>query len=334
MAKVFAFEVLKFASSFNKSKNMDSIIITGATSGIGFHCALQMARIAKNEQIIIPARNVRAGKEVVERIKDKTGHKNLKCLELDLASLQSISQFSEILAKEKRLSISILINNAGVQNIGETQYTANGFERTFGVNHLGAFALTIQLLSLIKDDGHITFTSSETHDPALKTPIEPPIYTSAHELAFPTETFEKQNTVGQRRYSTSKLCNIMTTYALQERLKHTNIRVNAYDPGLTPGTGLARTYTPVMRFLWKNIFPVLTLFKSNIHTPAQAGRNLANLAYAERYNDLRGIYFSDGKVFKTSVDSYNKDFQKDLWSGSLELTKTTFTEETFKKGNR
>ncbi|WP_236979669.1 SDR family NAD(P)-dependent oxidoreductase [Membranihabitans maritimus] len=306
---------------------MDSIIITGATSGIGFQCALQMARMAKNEQIIIPARNIKAGKEVIEKIKDKTGHNNLKYLELDLASLQSIRQFSEKLSKEKSLSISILLNNAGVQYIGKTQYTKDGFEQTFGVNHLGAFALTMQLLPFMKSDCHITFTSSETHDPALKTPIEPPIYTTAQELAFPKETSEKQNIVGQRRYSTSKLCNIMTVYELQNRLQHTNIRVNAYDPGMTPGTGLAKTYSPVMRFLWKNIFPVLTLFKSNIHTPAQAGRNLANLAYSGKYKDLKGIYFSDGKVVRTSIDSYNKDFQKDLWNGSLELTKTVFTEQ-------
>lgn len=304
---------------------MDSIIITGATSGIGFECTLQMAQIAKNEQIIIPARNIKAGKEVIEKLKSKTGHKNLKCLELDLASLASIRKFSKSFAKEKNNSISILVNNAGVQNIGETQYTADGFEQTFGVNHLGSFALTMQLLPFMKNDGHITFTSSETHDPALKTPIEPPIYTSVQELAFPKETSEKPNIVGQRRYSTSKLCNIMTAYELQERLKNTNIRVNAYDPGMTPGTGLAKTYSPIMRFLWKNVFPVLTLVKSNIHTPAQAGRNLANLAYSEKYKNLKGIYFSDGKVVKTSVDSYNKDFQKSLWNGSLELTKTTFT---------
>lgn len=303
---------------------MDSIIITGATSGIGFECALQMAKIAKNEQIIIPARNIKAGKEVIEKIKTKTGHKNLKCLELDLASLESIRKFSESFAKEKNNSISILINNAGVQNIGETQYTEDGFEQTFGVNHLGSFALTMQLLPLMKNEGHITFTSSETHDPALKTPIEPPIYTNVQELAFPKNTSEKPNIVGQRRYSTSKLCNIMTTYELQERLRKANIRVNAYDPGMTPGTGLAKTYSPVMRFLWKNVFPVLTLLKSNIHTPTQAGRNLANLAYSEKYKDLEGIYFSDSKVVKTSVDSYNKDFQKSLWNGSLLLTKTTF----------
>ncbi|AWW30668.1 hypothetical protein DN752_11315 [Echinicola strongylocentroti] len=305
---------------------MDSIIITGATSGIGFECTLQMAQIAKNEQIIIPARNIKAGKEIIEKIKTKTGHKNLKCLELDLASLESIRKFSESFAKEKNNSISILINNAGVQNIGETHYTADGFEETFGVNHLGSFALTMQLLPLIKNDGHIIFTSSETHDPALKTPIEPPIYTSVQDLAFPKETAEKPNIVGQRRYSTSKLCNIITTYQLQERVKNTNMRINAYDPGMTPGTGLAKTYSPIMRFLWKNVFPVLTLLKSNIHSPAQAGRNLANLAYSEKYKDLKGIYFSDGKVVKTSVDSYNKVFQKSLWDGSLELTKTTFTE--------
>lgn len=299
---------------------MSLIVITGATSGIGLECALQMARIAKDEQIIIPARNINAGKDVVEKIRARTGYQNIKCLELDLASLHSIRHFSETLSKEKYPPISVLINNAGVQVIGETKYTSDGFEQTFGVNHLGAFALTIQLLHMMKNDGHILFTSSETHDPALKTPIQPPVYTSAKELAFPIETSEKQNIVGQRRYSTSKLCNIMTVYKLQEQLKNTSIRVNAYDPGMTPGTGLARTYSPIMRFLWNNVFPILTLLKSNVHTPAQAGKNLANLAYSEKHINLKGIYFSNKKVVKTSIDSYNKRFQQDLWSGSLKLT--------------
>jgi len=305
---------------------MDSIIVTGATSGIGFECSLQMARIAKNAQIIIPARNLQTGKEAVEKIRGLTGHKNIKCMALDLASLKSIHQFSKAFAKDKHNTISILINNAGMQNMGETKFTLDGFELTFGVNHLGAFSLTQLLLPFMRNDGHIIFTSSGTHDPALKTGVTPPIYTSAKELAFPTETSEKHNIVGQRRYSTSKLCNIMTTYELQERLSNTSIRVNAYDPGLTPGTGLARTYSPIVQFLWKNILPVLTLFKDNVHTPAQAGKNLANLAYSEKYKNLKGIYFSNGKVVKTSADSYNKAFQKELWSGSLELINTKFVD--------
>lgn len=322
MAIVVVFKMmtlLHFALIINKNKIMDLVIITGATSGIGFACALHMARMAKGEQIIIPARDMEAGKKVVERIKVMTGYTNLRCMQLDLASLQSIRQFSGALADIKHNTIAILINNAGVQNIGKTEYTSDGFELTFGVNHLGAFALTQWLLPYMSNDAHILFTSSDTHNPAIKTPIEPPVYTSVKQLAFPDETSGKLIIEGQRRYSTSKLCNIMTTYELQEQLIDTNIRVNAYDPGMTPGTGLSRTYSPVLRFIWKNIMPVLTLFGNNVHTPAQAGRILAELANAEKYKHLKGIYFSNGRVVKSSVDSYNKDFQKELWHHSMEL---------------
>lgn len=241
-----------------------------------------------------------------------------------MASLKSIRQFSKNFSKEKYNTISVLINNAGLQNIGKTKYTKDKFEVTFGTNHIGPFALTQLLLPNMLNDGLITFTASETHDPALKTPIEPPVFSTVNELAFPEETSEKINIVGQRRYSTSKLCNIMTTYELQKQLGNTNIRVNAYDPGMTPGTGLAKSYPPMVRFLWKNIFPVLTLFKKNVHTPSQAGKNLANLAYAKKHKSLKGICFSDGKVVKTSIDSYNKDFQKELWNGSLKLINMEF----------
>ncbi len=299
---------------------MDSIIITGGTSGIGFECALQMARVATKHQIILPVRNLLAGNDVVEIIKNKTGHKNIKCLELDLASLKSIRHFSESFSKEKHNSVAILINNAGIQNIGGTIYTSDGFELTFGVNHLGPFALTQLLLPFVNNDGHILFTASDTHDPELNLPIAPPIYTSAEELAYPKESSEKQNIVGQRRYSTSKLCNILTAYELQNQVKGTDIRVNAYDPGMTPGTGLAKTYSPFMRFLWKNVLPVLTLFKRNVNTPKQAGKNLATLAFDEKFSKLKHSYFSDGKVIKSSIDSYNVYFQRELWNSSLKLT--------------
>ncbi|MBX2943496.1 MAG: KR domain-containing protein [Cyclobacteriaceae bacterium] len=70
---------------------MKSIIITGANSGIGFKCALQMAKIATNEQIILACRNIQAGNEANKIIKYKTGHQNIKCLQLDLASLKILS---------------------------------------------------------------------------------------------------------------------------------------------------------------------------------------------------------------------------------------------------
>lgn len=299
---------------------MNSIIITGANRGIGYECALQMARLAPNEQIIIACRNVDLGNKAIESIEHKTGHQHLKCIPLDLASLKSIKDFASAFAKEKYNRIISLVNNAGLQNTGATKYTTDGFEETFGTNQLGPFYLTHLLLPLMAEKASITFTASGTHDPAQKTGVEPPVFTTAQELAYPEMTNEKPITVGLRRYSTSKLCNIMTVYELHRRLANTSIRVNAFDPGMVPGTGLARTYPPILQFIWKNIMPALTLFKRNVNSVKKSGVNLANLAFAKQFQAFNGKYFEGTKVIQSSQDSYNRAFQTDLWQTCLRLT--------------
>jgi NAD(P)-dependent dehydrogenase (short-subunit alcohol dehydrogenase family) len=299
--------------------NMKSIIITGANSGIGYECAMQIAKLAPEEFIIIACRNIKAGNLAAAKIKKATGHLNIVCMELDLASLHSIRQFETAFSKTNHKEISTLINNAGLQHIAETANTKDGFEITFGTNHLGGFYLTQLLAPYMASGASVTFTASDTHDPLTKTGIEPPVYTSGHELAFPQKTTEKAATVGQRRYSTSKLCNVMTAYLYHEKLSPLGIRVNAFDPGMVPGTGLAKNYPAILRFVWNNIMPVLTHFKKNTNTAVLSGSRLANLAYSKKYADLNGIYFSDGEVTKSSADSYNKTFQKDLWDSSMEL---------------
>jgi len=299
---------------------MKSIIITGANSGIGFECAMQMAKLAPDDQIILACRNVQAGNQAVQKIKQKTNHKNLICLPLNLASLQSIRDFKTAFLQLPGPAITALVNNAGLQNISKTAYTKDGFEITFGTNHVGGFYLTLLLLPYIEKNGSITFTASDTHDPAAKTAIEPPVFTTGKELAFPKETSKKEKIVGQRRYSTSKLCNVLTTYVLHEKLADKNIRVNAFDPGLTPGTGLAKSYPAPLRFAWNNIMPMMRYFRKNTNSPATSGSRLANLAFSKELRQLNGIYYSDGKVTQSSADSYNKAYQAELWKSSIELT--------------
>lgn len=299
---------------------MKSIIITGATGGIGYECALHMARLAPGEQIILACRNVASGKEAIKSIEQKTGHLHLKCLPLDVASLTSIKAFKDIFSKEKYNTIMALVNNAGGQNIGAIKYTTDGFEETFATNDLGPFYLTLLLLPLMAEGASITFTASGTHDPAQKTGVEPPVYTTAQELAYPEPTDEKPNIVGLRRYSTSKLCNILTVYELHRRLEGTSIRVNAFDPGMVPGTGLARTYSPLLKFVWKNVMPALRLFMHNVNSARKSGANLADLAYARQYAAFNGKYFEGTKVIPSSKDSYNRDYQTDLWNTSVRLT--------------
>ncbi len=297
---------------------MKSIIITGATSGIGYECAIQIAKIAPDEQIVIACRNQKSGNEVIQKIKHLTGHKNMICLPLDLESLQSIREFTKLFA-ETNNKISVLINNAGLQIVGKTKYTKDGFEETFAVNHLGPLYLTLLLLPYVTEDAHITFTASGTHDPKQKTGMPAPEFKDPGLLAYPEEGTEKNLTIGQRRYTTSKLCNIMTVYKLQNHLSHTNIHVNAFDPGLVPGTGLARNYPPHLKFISDYIFKALILFHPNVNSAKNSGKRLANLAYANKYKDAKGKYFEGEKEIKSSIDSYNKEYQNSLWKSSIEL---------------
>ena len=148
-----------------------------------------------------------------------------------------------------------------------------------------------------------------------------PEFKDARSLAYPEETTEKTLTVGQRRYTTSKLCNIVTVYELQNRLRQTNIHVIAFDPGLVPGTGLAQNYPPFLKFISDYIFKALILFYHNVNSAQTSGKRLANLAYAAQYKNAKGKYFEGEKEIKSSTDSYNEAFQHTLWSSSMELLK-------------
>ena len=320
MANGLLFLVLNFALSLKEYK-MESIIITGATGGIGYECALQMARIAPNQQIIITCRNLESGEKAIQAIARQTGHRHLQCMILDLASLASIREFKENFVQANYGKITSLINNAGLQNVDKTRYTKDGFEETFGVNHLGSLYLTLLLLPHLTPDARITFTASGTHDPKQKTGMPAPEFKDARSLAYPEETTEKTLTVGQRRYTTSKLCNIVTVYELQNRLRQTNIHVIAFDPGLVPGTGLAQNYPPFLKFISDYIFKVLILFHHNVNSAQTSGKRLANLAYAAQYKNAKGKYFEGEKEIKSSTDSYNEAYQHTLWSSSMELLK-------------
>ena len=304
---------------------MKSIIITGATSGIGYECAIQIAKLAINEQIILACRNLKTGNETIETIKHKTRHKNIICLPLDLESLESIREFKKQFEKTGT-KISTLINNAGLQNVDKTKYTKDGIEQTFGVNHLAPFYLTLLLIPYLAEDASITFTASGTHDPDQKSGMPAPEFKEAKLLAYPVETDETKIKVGQRRYATSKLCNILTTYELQRRLANTKIRVNAFDPGLVPGTGLARNYPPVLKFISDYVFKALIVFVHNVNTAQNSGKRLANLAYSDKYKSAKGKYFEGEKEIKSSTDSYNKELQKNLWESSIELLGVTQNE--------
>jgi NAD(P)-dependent dehydrogenase (short-subunit alcohol dehydrogenase family) len=202
---------------------------------------------------------------------------------------------------------------------------------TFGVNHLGHFLLVNLLLKHMTEPGRIIFVSSGTHDPELVTGMPAPIYVNAKTLAYPDSdsSEESDGYIGRRRYSTSKLCNIYCAYEFADRIKREtgkNIMVNAFDPGLMPGTGLARQFNPAALLIWKYIMPIMTLLPINANTPKKSGMALAALATSPLFDDVTGKYFEGKKEIRSSKQSYNKENAQDLWKASADLVKLSADE--------
>lgn len=208
---------------------------------MGYACAKNIAKADKNNHVILACRNAAKAKVTVNSLIKETNNNNITSLELDLPSLDSVRIFVSKFSNSEYPPLYALVCNAGLIMVDKTYYTKDGFESTFGINHLGHFLLATMLLEKVTNSGRIVFVSSGTHDPANKTIVAAPVYENARLLAYPKEMSQNENilTVGQRRYSTSKLCNIYCTYELAERIKqqtNKNITVNAFDPGQMPGT--------------------------------------------------------------------------------------------------
>lgn len=122
-------------------------LVTGGSDGIGLGIAARLARAGA--EVLLPVRNPRKGAAARERILRDAPGAQVTVHTLDLSSLESVAALGAVLRAEGR-PLHILVNNAGVMTPPARQTTADGFELQFGTNHLGHFALTAQLLPLLR----------------------------------------------------------------------------------------------------------------------------------------------------------------------------------------
>lgn len=315
-----------------------TVVITGGNTGLGYHCAKNLAT-NKDWHVIIACRNRDTAAEAVERLIVETSNEHIEQMTLDLASLASVRQFAKHFALRDVPPLQALVCNSGIQIVTGITYTQNGFETTFGVNHLGHFLLVNLLLRYLVAPARIVIVSSGVHDPTQTTglpmtDLPAPHYTDPKSLAWPdtpqSATTDSVRTAGRRRYSTSKLCNVYCTYELSRRLqveghstKQRPITVNAFDPGMMPGSGLARDYDLLQRFGWSFILPVFTSFFPNINTTKTSGKALAQLILDSELESVSGKYFAGTKQIPSSKDSYDEKKAIYLWETSAELVKLT-----------
>ncbi|MBB6551304.1 SDR family NAD(P)-dependent oxidoreductase [Nonomuraea rubra] len=310
-----------------------TIVLTGGTSGIGFAAATAILRDEHGPwHLVLPVRDAARGRQTVESLTSAAASGNTaEAMTMDLSSLESVRTFAAELTSratsETLPPVHALVCNAGVQMGTNLIHTADGFESTFAINHLGHFALVNALLPVLSAPARVVVTSSDTHDPALK--LGPaPAWSSADalargELAVPAKP-DNAFVAGQRRYSTSKLANLYFTYALARRLPE-GVTANAFNPGMVPGTALGRSLPAPVRFISSHVFPRLTwllrrVVSPNVNSAAESGAALAWLVTAPELADTTGRYFDGRAETRSSEESYDTARAEQLWSGSQRLT--------------
>ncbi len=194
-------------------------VITGGNAGIGKETAVALAQ--QGATVVITARDAGRGTSALAEIRDRSGRTDadgVVVMALDLASFASIRAFAGDLL-DRYPQLDVLINNAGGV-LAKRSETAEGFETTFGVNHLGHFLLTSLLVDRLRanDRARILNVSSHAHKGA------------RHGLDF-DDLQSTRRYRGYAAYSKSKLANILFTRELARRLGGTGVTANALHPG-------------------------------------------------------------------------------------------------------
>lgn len=286
------------------------VIITGASSGIGFEAAKVLA--SKGAEVILAVRNTMKGEKAAKKIMLAASSANLKVMQLDLSDLSSVRQFAEkFIGSNDRLDI--LINNAGVM-VPPYRMTTDGFELQFGTNHLGHFALTARLLPLL-----------------LATPHSRVVTVSS--IGARTGVMDFNNIDGSRGYNRmtfyrrSKLANLLFAIELQHRLEAAGAGTIsiACHPGISATNLVSRGSGKETGFFIRFLMKLLV-------QPAEKGA-LPTL-YAATDPDLKGGEFigPDGPgnrrgnpvLTDDATKLFNQDVASRLWEVSEKLTAVKF----------
>lgn len=227
---------------------MPLAIVTGANTGLGFETALALA--SKGLEVIITSRSAVKGHQAVAKITQVNPNAKVSMLELDLASMDSIDRFGASY-RNRFGKWDVLVNNAGAKILSSYSETEFGVEYHYGVNAVGHFALTMDLLKLRAEQSRVVSVASI-------------IARFAPEQLGPSGT--KSNYQAGSSYSASKLANLAFALELENILGSENFSSLAAHPGFAR----AEPYGP----------KATTFFESFLAQSAKAGaRPIVEAAY-------------------------------------------------------
>lgn len=274
-----------------------TVLVTGATSGIGRITALALAGMGA--RVLVHGRNPAKLEATVAELRAGSGGE-VEGLVADFASLADVRRLAALVrARTDRLHV--LVNNAGGA-VMERTLSQDGIERTLAVNHLAPFLLTNLLLDLLKGSApaRIVNVASEAH--------------RGGRFSFDDLQNERRYRAFQV-YGQTKLQNVMFTYELARRLTGTGVTVTAVHPGVVD-TGIWNAATG-----WA--VPVVRVMQWFMITPERGAAPLIRLASAADVEGITGVYYKRFKPVRTAEPSNDPAAQARLWDASARLVGLT-----------
>ena len=273
-----------------------TVVITGATNGIGKAAALELAK--QGPKLLLTFRNQELADNLLAEIKTAAPDVSVELIYCDFSMQSSIRECSkEIIASQDK--IDVLINNAGVVNTSYHE-TSEGIENTFAVNHLGYFLFTNLLLNKMKgpEESRIINVSSAAHS-------------FVKDMNWENINFKDDFGQGMQVYGQSKLANLLFTRHLAIKLSTNNVSVNAIHPG-----GVNTALGSQNKALFGKILKVI--LKPFFRSPLKGASSIVYLA-TKNDDGVTGEYFVDCKQAKSSSYSKNLEEAQKLWDLSERL---------------
>ena len=284
-----------------KWTNNKTILITGATNGIGKAAAINFAESAKS--IAFTYRNEELAEDLKNEMQKINPNLSINSFFCDFSVQDSIRECADKIKNDLK-AIDLLINNAGVVNT-EYSETIDGIENTFAVNHLGYFLFTNLLLDLVKkeSESRIINVSSAAHH-------------FVKGMQWDDINYKDDFKMGLKAYGQSKLGNILFTKQLANKLQKDGVTVNAIHPGGV-NTSLGNQNNSLLGRVLKIIL------KPFFRSPLKGANTIIYLAEIDGLS-ITGAYWVDGRVAKTSHYSKNEAEAEKLWRLSEKLVNQEF----------
>ena len=284
-----------------KWTNNKTILITGATNGIGKAAAIKFAESAKS--IAFTYRNEELAEDLKNEMQKINPNLSINGFFCDFSVQDSIRECANKIKNDLK-AIDLLINNAGVVNT-EYSETIDGIENTFAVNHLGYFLFTNLLLDLVKKESgsRIINVSSAAHH-------------FVKGMQWDDINYKDDFKMGLKAYGQSKLGNILFTKQLARKLQKDGVTVNAIHPGGV-NTSLGNQNNSLLGRVLKIIL------KPFFRSPLKGANTIIYLAEIDGLS-ITGAYWVDGRVAKTSHYSKNEAEAEKLWRLSEKLVNQEF----------